>query len=167
MTKINLEAARAAYVGAATKDAATLDVYAGQISEALGKSWAQIAKKKAKDCSEQEKLIRDATQEERAAFYAAIEASYKGKGKWQDVARVYWNRVVAHALPPKPKGAGATAERSLEEYTMDIAVTALRRYARNDDLDTPNWVINLWAHFEEDFLDQCPGMTREKLYPST
>jgi hypothetical protein len=147
MTKINLEAARAAYVGAATKDAATLDVYAGQISEALGKSWAQIAKKKAKDCSEQEKIIRDATQEERAAFYAAIETSYKGKGKWQDVARVYWNRVVAHALPPKPKGAGVTEAREISERFREEIGKLIKAYYREEgseaNIDEANEYLEL------------------------
>lgn len=133
MTKeMNLEAARAAYVGAATKDAVTLDVYAGQIAEQLGAMWAVIAKKPARDCNEQETIIRNAGREERAAFYAAIEKGYKGKGKWQDVARVYWNRVVNHSLPAKPKGAGATEARPLDERLREELTKLIKAYYREE-----------------------------------
>lgn len=133
MTKeMNLETARAAYVGAATKDAVTLDVYAGQIAEQLGAMWAVIAKKPARDCNEQETIIRNAGREERAAFYAAIEKGYKGNGKWQDVARVYWNRVVNHSLPAKPKGAGATEARPLDERIREEASKLIKAYYREE-----------------------------------
>lgn len=170
MTKkkeINLETARADYVGAATKAGTTLKVYAGQITEQMGANWAFIAKKKlARDCNEQEKEIRDGVAEERAAFYDLIEKNYKGTGDWKDIARVYWNRVVDHCLPAKPKSAGATEARSLEEFTNASIPTALRRAARDDDEATPDWVLEFWDRVEIEYIDLCPGMTREKIHPA-
>lgn len=133
MTKtVNLEAARNDYVGAATKDAATLADYANTIAKAIGGDWATIAKAKANTLDNDGKAIRAAVDQERAAFYVAFEASYEGTGKVKDIARVYWNRVINHSLPKADKGAGATNEREYSARVRDETAKLIKSYYRAD-----------------------------------
>jgi hypothetical protein len=133
MTKtVNIEAARAAYVGAATKDATTLADYAAALAKAISPQWATIAKAKAAALDNDGKAVRAAVDQERAAFYSAFEAGYKGNGKSKDIARVYWNRVVNHSLPKADKGAGATAERPFDARVRDEVAKLIKSYYRSE-----------------------------------
>lgn len=133
MTKsVNIESARAAYVGAATKDAATLAHYAAALSTAIAPQWATIAKAKSATLDNDGKAVRAAVDQERAAFYAAFEAKYDGNGKAKDIARVYWNRVVNHSLPKADKGAGATSERPFDARVRDEVGKLIKAYYRSE-----------------------------------
>jgi hypothetical protein len=133
MTKtVNIETARNAYVSAATKDALTLTDYSYAIAKTIGGNWATVAKGKVSLMDNDEKVIHAAVGEERAAFYVAFEASYKGAGKVKDIARVYWNRVLNHSLPKADKGAGATNEREYSARVRDETAKLIKSYYRAD-----------------------------------
>jgi hypothetical protein len=133
MTKtVNIEAARIAYVSAATKDAATLVDYSTAIAKTIGGNWATVAKGKVSLMGNDDKVIHAAVGEERKAFYVAFEDSYKGAGKAKDIARVYWNRVLNHSIPKADKGAGTTGEREFAGRVRDEVAKLIKAYYRSE-----------------------------------
>jgi hypothetical protein len=133
MTKqVTLETARATYVSAATKDATTLTDYANALAKSIHPQWAEIAKAKATALDNDGKAIRAAVAEERAAFYNAFETSYKGNGKAKEIARVYWNRVLNHALPKVSKGANPNPERAFDARVRDEVAKLVKAYYRSE-----------------------------------
>ena len=139
---IDLNVLRRAYANKSAKDASdkTLPAYTAGMTSAHGETWATVAKMKAATVTDAVRPLYDALVVEREAFYVDFEAGYKGDGKWKDHARVYWNRMVNHALPKRE--AGATAERSWDDRVLDDTKDMIKAYHRLDIYSQESDVLN-------------------------
>lgn len=135
MTK-NINALRGsaiAYFIADEKAGAVVPAYSAGVRSSIHEQWAVIWKKPAQDCNEQELQIRDAVKVERDLFVNEYVEAYKGAAENPRAnARNYWKRVVEASLPKKPKGAGATEARPLDERIREELSKLIKAYYREE-----------------------------------
>ena len=127
--------------------------YAEHLAGAIAPSFALVAKLKARERNEEQQRIYEATQEERALFTEDFLAGYKGDAeKPKDVARVYWNRILAYALPKPEKGAKANTPRGYIQRRLEELAKLIKDHYNTED-ELPDCADSVNAMLERAYAE--------------
>lgn len=136
MTAINYRQRAVRFCLKTEQGKGVLKDYSEWMGGSIHPSFALVDKMKARDRTDEQQRIYEATQEERALFTESFLAGYKGDAKNpKDNARVYWNRILAHALPKPEKGAKVNAPRGyIQRRIEEVSKLVKDHYNTEEEL---------------------------------
>lgn len=161
MTTKELKAAKGAIAGlrntaieaTATAAGAYRD-YADTLAVLFGEDWYLLEGMKHRDDDEKARLAE--LRKERAEFKAACEARGIGdRQAWRNVRKAH----MPETSEPKD-----TTPRGLDTFTVETIPPALRRAARDESLETPDYVLAFWADVEAAYINHFPNANRASIY---